>query len=99
MSEEAHDGGRKSCLPDTGCGGTVCRLCGEALPLPEDAARGVAGSAPPSSAGTSFVLVDCPGCGAQQVRTLGAPICGGESLALQNALAYLARRRRDPSPP
>jgi hypothetical protein len=40
------------------------------------------------------VLVDCPGCGAQQVRTLGVPICGGESLALQNALEYLARQRK-----
>ncbi len=49
------------------------------------AARGVAG--------VSVALVDCPGCGARQVRTLGAPLCDGESLALRNALEYLARRR------
>jgi hypothetical protein len=45
-------------------------------------------------AGVAVALVECPGCGERQVRTLGAPLCDGERLALRNALEYLARRQR-----
>lgn len=98
MSEETHEAAMEPCQPDDGCGGTTCRLCGEPLPLPDAAAR-ADGGASPSPAGVPFALVECPGCGAQQVRALGAPLCDGESLALRHALAYLARRNRRPSLP
>ena len=73
--------------PDPTAEGTSCRLCGTLLPAPEDAAPA------DDVAGVPVMLVDCPGCGERQVRTLGAPLCDGESLALRNALEYLARRR------
>jgi hypothetical protein len=74
------------------CDDATCRVCGVALPLPENAAPSTEG------AGVPVALVECPGCGTRQVRTLGAPLCDGESLALRNALEYLARRREDLTP-
>ena len=74
MSDEPRDAAMESCLPDPGRGGTVCRLCGTPLPLPEDVPPPAESEGAPSAAGldnprppateASFTLVDCPGCGA-----------------------------------
>jgi hypothetical protein len=66
--------------------GAPCNACGERLPQPAEATR------TPDLAGVPFALMECPACGTRQVVSLGAPLCDGESLALRQALEYLARR-------
>jgi hypothetical protein len=90
-------------VTDSAVNGTRCRACGEPLPSP---AATDAESSPDRAADTMcggpFALVTCPACGTEQVNTGGTEFCDGERLALQNALAYLARRRatdkKRPSP-